>query len=95
MTKHSYVYILTNKSNRVLYTGVTADIANRLRRHREGEGSEFTKKYKTYKLVHVETFSDIRDAIAREKHIKAGSRADKIALIERDNPEWRDLNDGL
>ncbi len=95
MNKRSYIYILTNKSNRVLYTGVTADLEKRLRRHREGGGSEFTKKYKTHKLVHVETFSDIRDAIAREKQIKAGSRAAKIALIERDNPEWRDLSEGL
>ena len=95
MIKRCYVYILTNESNRVLYTGVTADFEKRLRQHREGGGSKFAKKYKTHKLVHVETFSNIRDAIAREKQIKAGSRADKIALIERDNPEWRDLSEGL
>ena len=91
MSKYSYVYILTNKSHRVLYTGVTSDLRRRVCQHREGTFKGFTKKYKVYKLVYFEQAEDILSAIAREKQIKAGSRWKKIALVSSKNPEWRDL----
>ena len=93
MTRESYVYILTNKTHRLLYTGVTNDLARRIQEHREGKANSFTKRYKVTKSVHVESFGDIRDAIAREKQIKAGSRQWKVDLINEGNPEWRDLSE--
>ncbi len=85
------VYILTNKRHTALYTGVTGDIEQRVRRHRARIGSAFTRKYKTSQLVYIEQFDQVWQAIAREKQIKGGSRADKIKLIESQNPEWKDL----
>ena len=82
---------MTNKSNRVLYTGVTSDLVGRVWQHREGERNGFTKKYKVNRLVYYEAFDDIRYAIEREKQIKAGSRQKKIELVEEMNPEWRGL----
>jgi len=95
MTRESYVYIMTNKSNRVLYTGVTSDLRKRVWQHKEGVTGGFTQRFNVKKLVYVEVYTDIRDAIAREKQIKAGSRAKKIALVESMNPEWRDLSEDL
>ena len=86
-----YVYILTNRKNGALYTGVRADIAQRIMQHREGTGSKFCRKYGIKRLVHVEWHDTIIDAIAREKAIKKWNRAWKVALIERDNPDWHDL----
>ncbi|MEN8817305.1 MAG: GIY-YIG nuclease family protein, partial [Nonlabens sp.] len=77
----------------VLYIGVTGGIEDRLRRHRSGEGSVFTKKYNAYKLVHFEEFQYINDAIAREKQLKNWHREWKINLIEKENPEWKDLSE--
>ena len=85
--KRSYVYILTTDDHTVLYTGVTGNLARRISRHRMREGSKFTAKYNVTKLVHVEVFGSIRDAIAREKQIKAGSQQDKIDLVNAHNPE--------
>ena len=85
------VYILTTRRHTVLYTGVTNNIARRINEHRTGSRPSFTRRYCVTRLVHVEWFDDARSAIAREKQIKAGSRADKIALIERANPEWKNL----
>jgi putative endonuclease len=86
------VYIMANARNTVLYTGVTSDLRVRLEEHRQGKHSEaFTRRYNIGKLVYYETTPNIAAAIAREKQIKAGSRARKIALIEGLNPEWRDL----
>ena len=85
------VYILTNSWRRVLYTGVTSDLTRRLDQHRSDGGSGFTTRYRVNKLVYFESFDRIEDAIAREKQIKGGSRADKIALIESVNPDWKDL----
>jgi putative endonuclease len=85
------VYILTNYTNRVLYTGVTNDLLRRVQEHRDGTHDGFTKKYKVWKLVHFEPTNDIQSAIEREKQLKAGSRAAKVALIELTNPRWRDL----
>jgi putative endonuclease len=86
-----WVYIMTNLSNTVLYTGVTNNLRRRVGEHKAGLGSAFTSKYKVHKLVFYERFVRITDAIAAEKRIKAGSRARKIKLIEERNPEWRDL----
>ncbi len=86
-----YVYILTNRSNRVLYTGVTNNIYRRVQEHKSGTGSKFTSKYKAYKLVYVATFTYINDAITYEKIIKSGSRQKKLDLINEMNPLWKDL----
>ena len=92
MKKGGYIYILTNKNNTVLYTGVTSDLSNRLRQHRTGHfKNSFTSRYNVTKLVYYEEFPTIEDAIAREKQIKAGSRQKKIDLIVQLNPEWKDL----
>ncbi len=86
------VYLLTNSTNRVIYTGVTSDLESRLAEHRAGRfPGSFSAKYKLYKLVYFETTPDIAVAIAREKQIKAGSRERKIRLVESVNPGWRDL----
>jgi putative endonuclease len=86
-----YVYILTNRKHGALYTGVCADIAARVAQHRLGTGSKFCAECGIDRLVHVEVFEEIVDAIAREKAIKKWRRAWKIELIERANPDWRDL----
>jgi len=86
-----YVYILTNKYNTVIYTGVTNDLNKRVIEHRNKTGSKFTAKYKIQKLVYYECFLYVNDAIAREKQIKSGSRQKKINLIERANKNWNDL----
>ena len=91
----AYVYILTNKANRVLYTGVTSDLVGRVWQHKAGEGEGFTKKYNVTRLVYYEMFDDVRLAIAREKQIKAGSRQKKIELIEGMNQRWNDLYEGI
>ncbi len=92
MNQKTYtVYIMTNKRHTTLYTGVTGDIEHRVHRHRAKIGSTFARKYKTRKLVYMEHFGQVWEAIAREKQIKAGSRADKIKLIETENPGWQDL----
>ena len=91
MSKQYYVYIMTNKHNTVLYTGVTNNIIRRVVEHRNGTGSKFTKRYNIHKLVYFETTDDVEQAIMREKQIKAGSRQKKIDLVNSINPEWSDL----
>jgi len=94
MGKKQYcVYIMTNSRHTVLYTGVTNDLQCRVLEHKNKTGSAFTKKYNIDKLVYYENGDDVRVAIAREKQIKAGSRQDKIDLINSINPEWKDLNE--
>ncbi len=93
--KEYYVYIMTNKNNTVLYTGVTNDIHRRLLEHRFGKGSQFVKKYQIWKLVYIEIFETAYDAIAREKQIKGGSRKKKLDMINRLNPQWKDLAEEL
>ncbi len=93
--KHYYVYIMTNQNNRVLYTGVTNDLKRRVWQHREKVLGGFTERYKVTKLVYCEEFSDIRDAIAREKQIKAEPRKKKMDLINSLNPQWNDLYESL
>ena len=95
MERGGYIYILTNKPRGVLYIGVTADIAARMMQHREGKGSAFARRYGLKRLVLVEHHDTIEDAIAREKAMKAWKRAWKIELIEKTNPDWRDLFDDL
>jgi putative endonuclease len=89
------VYITTNQSNRVLYAGVTNDLVRRIAEHREMKIPGFTSKYRAHKLVYYEFFEQPDVAIAREKQIKAGSRAKKEALIESMNPEWKDLYNNI
>jgi putative endonuclease len=89
------VYILANSRRSVLYVGVTNDLVRRLFQHRTGTGSRFAHRYQAERLVYVEFFAEARLAIEREKQLKAGNRARKVALIERGNPEWRDLSDLL
>ena len=91
MIKQFYVYIMTNKNNRVLYTGITNDLKKRVYEHREKFVNGFTKKYNVSKLVYYEIFEDPENAILREKKIKAGSRQKKIDLINSLNKERSDL----
>lgn len=93
--KQFYVYILTNKDNRVLYTGVTNDLKRRVFEHKEKLIKGFTGRYNINKLVYYEILEDAENAIIREKQIKAGSRAKKIKLINGFNAGWSDLFDGL
>ena len=95
MNKQYYVYIMTNKNNRVLYTGVTSNLKKRVYEHKEKFVDGFTKKYNVSKLVYFEVFEDPENAILREKKIKAGSRQKKIDLINSMNKEWADLYEQL
>ena len=95
MSESYYVYIMTNKHNTVLYTGMTGHLRRRAYQHRTGRGGGFTGRYNAGKLVYYEVTGDAISAIAREKQIKAGSRQKKIDLIEAMNPEWRDLYEEL
>ena len=90
MPRVYYVYILASRS-RVLYTGVTNNMAYRLLQH-QGKASTFTARYNVNRLVYAEQCSSILDAIAREKQIKGWVRRRKVALVEAANPEWDDLS---
>ncbi|MDZ7691022.1 MAG: GIY-YIG nuclease family protein [Balneolaceae bacterium] len=95
MRKAYHIYILTNANHSVLYTGVTGDIIRRIWQHRQKLMEGFTKRYNVTKLVYLEEFRDIEDAISREKQIKAGSRQRKLDLVNELNPEWKDLYEDL
>ena len=95
MSKQYYVYVMTNKMNTVLYTGVTNDLRRRVYQHREKLFYGFTMKYGITKLVYYEIFQDPENAIMREKQIKAGSRQKKIDLINTMNTDWLDLYEQL
>ena len=86
---------MTNKSNTVLYTGVTSNLKKRVFEHKEKLVEGFTKRYNIVKLVYYEACDDAQTAISREKQIKDGSRQKKIDLIKSINNEWRDLYDEL
>ena len=88
-----FVYIMTNKYNRVLYVGVTNDLNRRLYEHKNGLLEGFTKRYNVHKLVYCEETGSINDAIAREKQIKGWKREKKNQLVEMINPEWKDLSE--
>ena len=91
MQKQFFVYILTNNTHTVLYTGVTNDLMRRVHEHREGINKGFTRRYRVKRLMYYEVFDDPLSAIQREKQIKAGSRRKKLDLIKKMNPERRDL----
>ena len=95
MGRKYYVYIMTNKLNTVLYTGVTNDLIRRAHEHRTGHGGGFTSRYKVTKLVWYQECGHARAAIAREKQLKAGSRQKKLDLINDMNPQWNDLYEEL
>jgi putative endonuclease len=90
-----YVYILANKRNGTLYIGVTNDLIRRVYEHKNNLIDGFSKKYTVHLLVYFEIQNDIYHAIEREKQLKKWQRNWKIELIEKDNPEWIDLYDGL
>jgi putative endonuclease len=92
--KTGYVYIITNEHHTTLYVGVTSNLFNRTVQHREKFfPKSFSARYNLSKLVYYEVFDSIIDAIAREKQLKAGPRRKKEQLINRFNPEWKDLYD--
>ena len=96
--KTYWVYILASRKNGTLYLGVTNSLERLTWQHQHPENSRtsssFTQRYEVDRLVYFEDYGDIALAIAREKQLKAGSRVKKIALIEKVNPEWRDLSEG-
>ena len=89
--KQFYMYILASQRNGTLYIGVTSDPIKRVHEHKNNLVSGFTEKYNVHKLVYFETTDNIDSAIRREKQIKKWNRDWKIELIEKDNPDWRDL----
>jgi putative endonuclease len=86
-----FVYIMASQKNGTTYIGVTNDLFRRVHEHREKLIQGFSSKNRTTRLVHYEQYADVRDAISREKQLKKWNRAWKIDLIEKANPEWRDL----
>jgi predicted GIY-YIG superfamily endonuclease len=93
--KNPAVYIMANKRNGTIYTGVTSNLSRRAWEHREALVPGFTTRYGCRLLVWFEFYDSMQDAIAREKQIKAGSRKKKLTLIEANNPSWRDLYEDL
>ncbi len=93
--KAYYVYMMTNRSRVVLYTGVTNSLERRLWFHRSVSPRSFTKKYRVDRLVYYETFNNPRDAISREKEIKGWRREKKNDLVRKLNPKWEDLGEKL
>jgi len=89
--KTYFVYILASRKNGTLYIGVTNDLARRILEHRNGTFGGYTDTYRVHDLVHYESTNDVRAAIEREKQLKNWRRAWKLALIEKENPAWRDL----
>ncbi|HEY0281488.1 MAG TPA: GIY-YIG nuclease family protein [Rhizomicrobium sp.] len=89
--RRGFVYIMASKRNGTLYLGVTSNLLERVTQHREGHGSDFVKRYKVTMLVWYEEWALITDAIQRETSLKRWSRKWKLALIEKMNPDWRDL----
>ena len=94
MTRQFFVYILSSCSHNI-YVGVTNNLALRVSQHKQGSGSAFTARYRIRRLVYYEAYSDVREAIAREKQIKGWDRAKRVALIEAANPAWDNLSAGL
>lgn len=96
MERGGYVYILTNKTHSVLYTGVTSSLVNRVNEHKSKKyPNSFSARYNVNKLVYFKGFHSIEEAISEEKRIKGGSRKKKIELIEKENIDWIDLYDKL
>jgi putative endonuclease len=93
--KQYYVYIICNKPNGTLYTGITSDLIKRIWQHKKGLVEGFSKKYGVKTLVYFEVLKDVEEAILREKRIKKWNRKWKINLIEKANPDWNDLYQNL
>ncbi len=86
---------MANKWNRVLYTGVTNDLVRRVYEHKTNIIKGFTNKYAVHKLVYFEVYNDVLEAARKEKQIKVGSRGDKEELIQKTNPWWEDISEGM
>lgn len=95
MLQDYYVYILASRKNGTLYTGITSDLPKRIWEHKNNAVKGFTEKYHVHQLVYYERHDDPEEAILREKRIKKWERSWKIRLIEKSNPEWKDLYDDL
>jgi len=95
MTRRGYVYFLLNKTNTVIYVGVTNDLKRRVYEHSLKKIPGFTKTYNVTKLVYYEVFNTVPDAITREKQIKGGSRKKKMDLILKSNPSFKDLYEDI
>jgi putative endonuclease len=93
--KNPCVYVLASRRNGALYVGVTSDLARRMDEHRSNAVAGFVRMYRVHRLVFVEFHASMADAILREQRIKKWRRAWKLELIERQNPQWRDLVDDL
>jgi putative endonuclease len=91
--KEYYVYIITNRKNGTLYTGMTNDIERRVYEHKHKVNQGFASKYNCTKLVYFDSYPSVVETIAREKQIKGWLRSKKIALIESMNPDWKDLSE--
>ena len=89
--KQYYVYMLANKKNGTLYTGITSDLIRRVWEHKSSSVLSFTSKYQVSRLVYYETHDDVMEAIKREKNIQSWKRIWKLRLIEEGNPNWHDL----
>jgi putative endonuclease len=95
VARNFYVYILANKIGGTLYIGVTNDLIRRVAEHRSKIAQSFTKRHDVTRLVYFECFDQIEQAIHREKRLKKWTRAWKISLIEKNNPDWNDLYPGI
>lgn len=95
MSKTGYIYIITNKLNTVLYTGVTSNLQKRIYEHKQKLVEGFSNRYSLDRLVYYEVFDDIQNAIEREKQIKKYKRAKKQSLVNEFNPDWNDLYETL
>lgn len=95
MRKSFFVYIVSNHKNGTIYIGVTSNLTKRIWEHKEGNIEGFSKRYGLKKLIYYEFFEDAENAIHREKRLKKYTRSAKIKLIEKNNPEWKDLYDSL
>jgi putative endonuclease len=95
MNKQYYIYIMSNETNTVVYTGITNDLKRRVYEHKEKIVDGFTKKYNIDKLVYYEICQDVMGAISREKQLKGLNRLKKNELIAQFNPYWQDLYEGL
>ncbi len=93
--KQAFVYIMANKRNGTIYTGVTNDLSNRVWQHKQNVIEGFTKKYGVHHLVYFEQHGSMYSAIEREKQIKKWCRQWKLKLIEKENPSWSDLYDSI
>ena len=93
--KQPAIYIMTNKRNGTIYTGVTSDLIKRVYEHKYANVAGFTQKHECKYLVYYELIEDMMSAIVREKQLKGGSRKKKLALIEKINPYWEDLYEKL